>query len=202
MSRPRTADRTARAGRSSLGPGQGLAPEFQAGVGMSEREGGSCANPGSRHNSAQQLNGVNSHLCALSMNESARSSAPGTWAAGSGRRCPSRRMPRSPSSARTCSPTHDLFARHHDLPYYGLTAFACIRYFRHELFVNAQSFVFKLLFPLLLARFQEFDRGEAEGVGDMPIPRISAVRPHSVVPAGVVSQPTAFPTRDYAGRRG
>ena len=33
--------------------------------------------------------------------------------------------------------------------YYGLTAFACIWYFRHELFANAQSFVFKLLFPLL-----------------------------------------------------
>jgi amino acid transporter len=33
--------------------------------------------------------------------------------------------------------------------YYGLTAFACIWYFRHELFADAQSFVFKLLFPLL-----------------------------------------------------
>jgi hypothetical protein len=33
--------------------------------------------------------------------------------------------------------------------YYGLTAFACIWYFRHELFVDAQSFVFKFLFPLL-----------------------------------------------------
>jgi amino acid transporter len=33
--------------------------------------------------------------------------------------------------------------------YYGLTAFACIWYFRHELFANAGSFVFKLLFPLL-----------------------------------------------------
>jgi amino acid transporter len=33
--------------------------------------------------------------------------------------------------------------------YYGLTAFACIWYFRHELLSNAQSFVFKLLFPLL-----------------------------------------------------
>ena len=33
--------------------------------------------------------------------------------------------------------------------YYGLTAFACVWYFRHELFANAQSFVFKLLFPLL-----------------------------------------------------
>ena len=33
--------------------------------------------------------------------------------------------------------------------YYGLTAFACIWYFRHELFANAQSFVFKFLFPLL-----------------------------------------------------
>jgi amino acid transporter len=33
--------------------------------------------------------------------------------------------------------------------YYGLTAFACIWYFRHELFKNAQSFIFKLLFPLL-----------------------------------------------------
>jgi amino acid transporter len=33
--------------------------------------------------------------------------------------------------------------------YYGLTAFACIWFFRHELFTNINSFVFKLLFPLL-----------------------------------------------------
>ena len=33
--------------------------------------------------------------------------------------------------------------------YYGLTAFACIWYFRHELFDDAYSVVFKLLFPLL-----------------------------------------------------
>jgi amino acid transporter len=33
--------------------------------------------------------------------------------------------------------------------YYGLTAFACIWFFRHELFTNISSFVFKLLFPLL-----------------------------------------------------
>jgi amino acid transporter len=33
--------------------------------------------------------------------------------------------------------------------YYGLTAFACIWYFRHELFSNAQNIVFKFLFPLL-----------------------------------------------------
>jgi amino acid transporter len=33
--------------------------------------------------------------------------------------------------------------------YYGLTAFSCIWYFRHELFINGHSFVFKLLFPLL-----------------------------------------------------
>jgi amino acid transporter len=33
--------------------------------------------------------------------------------------------------------------------YYGLTAFACIWYFRHELFVDAQSVIFKFLFPLL-----------------------------------------------------
>ena len=33
--------------------------------------------------------------------------------------------------------------------YYGLTAFACIWYFRNELFADATSFVFKLLFPLL-----------------------------------------------------
>jgi hypothetical protein len=33
--------------------------------------------------------------------------------------------------------------------YYGLTAFACIWFFRHELFADAKSFVFKLLFPLL-----------------------------------------------------
>jgi amino acid transporter len=33
--------------------------------------------------------------------------------------------------------------------YYGLTAFACIWYFRNELFVDASSVIFKLLFPLL-----------------------------------------------------
>ena len=33
--------------------------------------------------------------------------------------------------------------------YYSLTAFACIWYFRRELFIDASSFVFKLLFPLL-----------------------------------------------------
>lgn len=33
--------------------------------------------------------------------------------------------------------------------YYGLTAFACIFYFRHELFASFSSFIFKLLFPLL-----------------------------------------------------
>lgn len=33
--------------------------------------------------------------------------------------------------------------------YYGLTAFACIWYFRRELFDDASSVVFKLLFPLL-----------------------------------------------------
>ena len=33
--------------------------------------------------------------------------------------------------------------------YYGLTAFACIWYFRHELLADVPSFVFKLLFPLL-----------------------------------------------------
>ena len=33
--------------------------------------------------------------------------------------------------------------------YYGLTAFACIWYFRRELFNDFYSFVFKLLFPLL-----------------------------------------------------
>jgi amino acid transporter len=33
--------------------------------------------------------------------------------------------------------------------YYGLTAFACIWFFRRELFSSAASFVFKLLFPLL-----------------------------------------------------
>ena len=33
--------------------------------------------------------------------------------------------------------------------YYGLTAFACIWYFRRELFADLNSFVFKLLFPLL-----------------------------------------------------
>ena len=33
--------------------------------------------------------------------------------------------------------------------YYGLTAFACIWYFRRELFLNLYSFVFKFLFPLL-----------------------------------------------------
>jgi amino acid transporter len=33
--------------------------------------------------------------------------------------------------------------------YYGLTAFACIWYFRHELFQDLSSVVFKLVFPLL-----------------------------------------------------
>ena len=33
--------------------------------------------------------------------------------------------------------------------YYGLTAFACIWFFRRELFADLNSFVFKLLFPLL-----------------------------------------------------
>jgi amino acid transporter len=33
--------------------------------------------------------------------------------------------------------------------YYGLTAFGCIWFFRRELFVDAKSVVFKLLFPLL-----------------------------------------------------
>ena len=33
--------------------------------------------------------------------------------------------------------------------YYGLTAFACIWYFRNELFKDFASFMFKLLFPLI-----------------------------------------------------
>ncbi len=33
--------------------------------------------------------------------------------------------------------------------YYGLTAFACIWFFRRELFADAKSVIFKLLFPLL-----------------------------------------------------
>lgn len=33
--------------------------------------------------------------------------------------------------------------------YYGITAFACIWYFRRELFTSTRNFVFKLLFPLL-----------------------------------------------------
>jgi amino acid transporter len=33
--------------------------------------------------------------------------------------------------------------------YYGLTAFGCIWFFRHQLFDNAFNFVFKFLFPLL-----------------------------------------------------
>ncbi len=33
--------------------------------------------------------------------------------------------------------------------YYGLTAFACIRYFRRELFASAFNLTFKLVFPLL-----------------------------------------------------
>lgn len=33
--------------------------------------------------------------------------------------------------------------------YYGITAFACVWYFRQELFANAHNFVFKFLFPLL-----------------------------------------------------
>ena len=91
--------------------------------------------------------------------------------------------------------------------YYGLTAFACIWYFRHELFVNAQSFVFKLLFPLLLARFHQLDRREAEGVGDMPIATqdlggaSELVRTQWFQRVLCHSRPP-FPTRDSAGRRG
>ncbi len=33
--------------------------------------------------------------------------------------------------------------------YYGITAFACVWYFRHELFANVHNIVFKFLFPLL-----------------------------------------------------
>ena len=33
--------------------------------------------------------------------------------------------------------------------YYGITGYACVWYFRKEWFSNAQSFVFKFLFPLL-----------------------------------------------------
>ncbi|MFC9790040.1 APC family permease [Rhodococcus sp. NPDC127528] len=33
--------------------------------------------------------------------------------------------------------------------YYGITAFACVWYFRRELFTSARNFVFKFLFPLL-----------------------------------------------------
>ena len=33
--------------------------------------------------------------------------------------------------------------------YYGITAFACIWFFRRELFANVHNFVFKFLFPLL-----------------------------------------------------
>jgi hypothetical protein len=33
--------------------------------------------------------------------------------------------------------------------YYGLTAFGCIWFFRHQLFDSAFNFVFKFLFPLL-----------------------------------------------------
>lgn len=33
--------------------------------------------------------------------------------------------------------------------YYGITAFACVWYFRRELFANAHNIVFKFLFPLL-----------------------------------------------------
>ena len=33
--------------------------------------------------------------------------------------------------------------------YYGITAFACVWYFRRELFANAHNMVFKFLFPLL-----------------------------------------------------
>ena len=33
--------------------------------------------------------------------------------------------------------------------YYGITAFACVWYFRHELFADVRNVVFKLVFPLL-----------------------------------------------------
>ena len=64
--------------------------------------------------------------------------------------------------------------------YYGLTAFACIRYFRHELFVNAQSFVFKLLFPLRLpGSISSIDAKRKESVTCPSRRRISAVRLNS-----------------------
>ena len=33
--------------------------------------------------------------------------------------------------------------------YYGITAFACVWYFRRELFTSVHNVVFKFLFPLL-----------------------------------------------------
>ena len=33
--------------------------------------------------------------------------------------------------------------------YYGLTAFACVWYFRRELFASTSNIVFKFLFPLV-----------------------------------------------------
>lgn len=33
--------------------------------------------------------------------------------------------------------------------YYGITAFACVWFFRKELFLNAHNIIYKLVFPLL-----------------------------------------------------
>jgi len=33
--------------------------------------------------------------------------------------------------------------------YYGITAFACVWFFRKELFLNAHNVIYKLVFPLL-----------------------------------------------------
>jgi hypothetical protein len=141
---------------------------------MQEREGGSCANSGSRHNSAQQLNGVNSHLCASSMNKSARSSP---------RYLGRRERAKMPEP-----------------PYAPLT-------FVSENVLTDTVYSLGIMFPLLLARFQEFDRREAEGVGDMPIATqdlggtSELVRTQWFQRVLCHSRPP-LPTRDSAGRRG
>ena len=96
--------------------------------------------------------------------------------------------------------------------YYGLTAFACIWYFRHELFDDLSSIVFKLLFPLLgglgltwvfagdparqrLTRLRERRRDRRRRAGADPGPRPD--RPRHRVHADPARQgPGVLPRRD------
>jgi len=80
-----------------------------------------------------------------------------------------------------------------------LTAFACIRYFRHELFVDAQSLVFKLLFPFCLPGSISWIDAKRKVSVTCPsrqdLAGTSELVRTQVVPAGVGSQPTALGRR-------